>query len=80
MKPCATTVHVIQMLDYAHRIRQIAAAIRELVVEPFPDELSVFLIVDLEGPALADAPAQFVKKHTGQFVRNVRLGPPRGGA
>ena len=76
MKPRATAVHAIEMLDYARRIRQIAAAIRALVIEPLADELSVFLMVNPDGPALADAPAQLVKKHANQFVGNIRLGSP----
>jgi hypothetical protein len=68
------------MFDYAYGSRQIAGAIWALVVEPFADELFILFVIDFDGPVLADTAAQFVEKHADELVRDVRLGPPRGGA
>lgn len=80
MKACAAAVHAVEMFNYTRCRRQIAAAVWALVIELFTDELFVLFVIDLEGPVLADAAAQFVEKHTDELVRDVGLRPSRGGA
>src|ERR1700730_4301649 len=65
------------MLNHGYRVRQIARAVRALVIKLPPNKLLIFFAIYFDWPVLADPATQFVEKHADQLVRDVRFRPPR---
>jgi hypothetical protein len=73
-------VHAVEVFDHRFSIRKTATAVWAMVVEPLPYQSLVFLAINSDAPILGDSPAEFVKEHADDLVRNVGLSPPRGRA
>jgi hypothetical protein len=71
VEPGAITVHTVEMFNHRFGDRQVARAIRALVVETLADKLFIFFAINFEYPVLANPATHFVKTHTDELIRHV---------
>lgn len=76
MQPGSVAIHTVQVFYYRYCLHETTEAIRTAIAETGANKLTIASSLYSHPPFTAHLPAEFMEKHTYEFVSYIGLGAP----